>query len=325
MTEPAPGGDPHVQALSADLLLRVEELGAELADRIRSVDPVYREGRIVTVDDLRETCRANLTLVFSRLAGSSEIDRRGSGADRPASRRTGHAAADNVAGLPHRWPVHLGGAAPPCRHQRRTKEALLQAAGDVWAIIDDYSEAVSEAFRDTIAEQARRDTQVRTAVLSSLLDGHLRDADEIQDAATVLQLPRQGSFVVVAAQTRGPGEEPLPRVEQILQRRDIASAWRLDDQYQIGILCLPPRLSVERVSAELAALAVACGRHQRAIHQPSTPRPRHGDKPRSPAGRPPREPPNWCDTNSIRLRPCSPVPPRPRSLWFAVYSAPCWP
>jgi hypothetical protein len=74
MTEPTPGGDPHVRALSASLLLRVEELGAELADRIRSVDPVYREGRIVTVDDLQETCRANLTLVFARLAGSSEIN-----------------------------------------------------------------------------------------------------------------------------------------------------------------------------------------------------------------------------------------------------------
>ncbi len=257
MTEPTPGGDPHVRALSASLLLRVEELGAELADRIRSVDPVYREGRIVTVDDLQETCRANLTLVFARLAGSSEINIQ-------APALTGRRRAEQGMPLPTTLRAYrIGGRfiwEVLLRHADTSsvsKEALLQAAGDVWAIIDDYSETVSEAFRDTVAEQARRDTQVRTAVLSSLLDGHLRDAAELQDAVAVLQLPRQGSYVVVAAQTRGPGAEPLPRVEQILRHRDISSVWRLDDQYQTGILCLPPRLSVERVCTELAALAAA--------------------------------------------------------------------
>ena len=256
MTEPATGGDPYLQALSADLLLRVEELGAELADRIRSVDPIYREGRIVTVDDLRETCRANLTLVFSRLAGHSKIT-----TEAPAL--TGRRRAEQGMPLPTTLRAYrIGGRfiwEVLLRHADTsavTQEALLQAAGDVWAIIDDYSESVSEAFRDTITEQARRDTQVRTAVLSSLFDGHITDIAQISDAATVLRLPLRGSFVVVAAQTRRPGEETLPRVEQSLQRREIASAWRLDDQYQIGILSLPARVKVDLVSAELAVLAV---------------------------------------------------------------------
>ena len=108
------------------------------------------------------------------------------------------------------------------------REALLQAAEVIWAVIDDYSEALSDAFRDAIADQTRRDTQVRTAVLGSVLDGSLGDGPALWEAATMLGLPHQGTFVVVAAETTQTTDEPLPRVEQALRGRDVASVWRLD-------------------------------------------------------------------------------------------------
>ena len=257
MTEPPFGGDPDLRALSAHLLSHVDQLGAELTERIRSADPVYRDGRIVTAEDLRETCTANLVLVFSRLAGKPPVS-----TEAPA--QTGRRRAEQGMPLPTTLRAYrIGGRFIWDVLRRHTdtsavsQEALLQAAGDVWAIIDDYSEAVSAAFRETLADQARRDTEVRTAVLSSVLEGHFADPSQLGDAANILQLPRRGTYIVVAARTRAAGTEPLPRAEQVLRRLEIPSAWRLDDRYQTGILCLPQRVNADQACAELAAVAVA--------------------------------------------------------------------
>jgi sugar diacid utilization regulator len=142
-------------------------------------------------------------------------------------------------------------------HTTAAREALLQAAEVIWAAIDDYSETLSDAFRETIADQARRDTQVRTAVLDSILDGSLGDGPALWEAATTIGLPHRGVFVIVAAETRQSGDQPLPRVEQALRGQDVSSAWRLDAQRQTGVLALRRQGAIAAVCDRLAKLATA--------------------------------------------------------------------
>ena len=52
-----------------------------------------------------------------------------------------------------------------------TRESLLLAAADIWAVTDDLSEQVTDAYQTTIAEHARRAGQMRSALLGTVLDG----------------------------------------------------------------------------------------------------------------------------------------------------------
>ena len=252
MTTPAIGVSPYVRDLSATLMTRSDELGAELAELIKATDIRYRDDNVVPTADLVRSCRDNLELLFATLAGAPVPQTDG-------PRETGRRRAEQ--GMPlattlrgYRiggrfiWNVLLRNS----DHTAASREALLQAAEVIWAMIDDYSEILSDAVRETIAEQTRRDTQVRTAVLDSILDGSVGDGPMMWEAAATLGLPPRGDFAVVAAETRQPGDEPLPSVEQAMRAREISSAWRLDSQRQIGVL------AVSREGAIVGRLSTAC-------------------------------------------------------------------
>src|ERR1700739_1805559 len=66
--------DPHIVKLSKLLLGRAPELGQALADRLfREID-AYRDGTVVTKDELSASCQANLTFVFHALSGHTDVD-----------------------------------------------------------------------------------------------------------------------------------------------------------------------------------------------------------------------------------------------------------
>ena len=251
------GVSPYVRDLSAALLARSGELGAELAELIISSDIRYRDETVVPNDDLVRSCRDNVELLFAALAGVQVPQTEG-------PRETGRRRAAQGMPLPATlrgyriggrfvWNVLLRSA----DHTAASREALLQAAEVIWALIDDYSEALTDAFRETIADQARHDTQVRTAVLDSILGGSLGDGPALWDAASTLGLPSRGGFVVVVAETRQSGDEPLPRVEQALREQDVSSAWRLDAQRQIGVLAPRRGGTIAAASERLGDLATA--------------------------------------------------------------------
>jgi hypothetical protein len=257
MTTSSVGVSPYVRELSATLLARSDELGVELAELIRAVDIRYRDEHVVSTADLVRSCSDNIELIFSALAGLASPVKEG-------PRETGRRRAEQ--GMPLAVTLRgyrIGGRfvwnvlVRSSDRSAAAREALLQAAEVIWAVIDDYSEALSDAFRDAIADQSRRDTQVRTAVLGSVLDGTLGDGPALWEAATTLGLPLQGTFLVVAAETRQTADEPLPRVEQALRGREVGSVWRLDADRQVGVLTLPREGASASVCAELGRLATA--------------------------------------------------------------------
>jgi sugar diacid utilization regulator len=113
---------------------------------------------------------------------------------------------------------------------------------------------VTASYRDTIDEQARRHEQTRNAMLDVLLRGDVGDGSRLWESAAALRLPRQGSFVVVAAQTSVPGVETIPRAEETLRHQGVQSVWRVEVDAQIGVLVLTPRVRLERLCAMLAEL-----------------------------------------------------------------------
>ena len=250
----AASDDAGVRAVSRDLLAKISDLSVQLADRIRAAEPLYRDEAVVPSRDLVRSCRHNLEHILSQLAGDAPPT------VAPA-RATGRRRAEQ--GIPltailhaYRigghfvWESLLAGADTGV-----ARDALLRMATDVWTIIDDYSEALIEDYRHAVAEQARLDAQVRTAAVGALLDGTVHDEARLWESAAMLRLPHHGTFVVVAAETPGPGQEALPRVEEALRRQNIASAWRLDTGHQVGVLAIRPPVTVDRVSQRLGALA----------------------------------------------------------------------
>ena len=65
MTTSPSGVSPYVRDLSAALLARSGELGAELAELIMSSDIRYRDETVVPTDDLVRSCRDNVELLFA--------------------------------------------------------------------------------------------------------------------------------------------------------------------------------------------------------------------------------------------------------------------
>jgi len=255
MTTSTTAVSPYVRELSATLLTRSGELGAELAELIKATDSRYRDEHVVTTEDLVRSCSDNIEMIFCALAGLPSPATEG-------PRETGRRRAEQ--GMPLAVTLRgyrIGGRFVwnvLVRHSDRSeaaRDALLRAAEVIWAVIDDYSESLSDAFRDAIADSARRDTQVRTAVLGSVLDGSLGDGPALWEAATVLGLPHQGTFLVVAAETRQAADEPLPRVEFALRSREVGSVWRLEADRQVGILSLPRESAVAPVCTQLSQLA----------------------------------------------------------------------
>lgn len=135
------------------------------------------------------------------------------------------------------------------------REQLLRAAADIWAVTDDLSAQVTEGYRSTLAERARRDAQVRSALLGTLLDGDIDGAEQLWQSAALLKLPRTADFVVVTAECPSFGAEALPGIEQVLRRMNVVSAWRVDRDHQDGLIGLLRAYRVDRLAVELQALA----------------------------------------------------------------------
>jgi len=131
----------------------------------------------------------------------------------------------------------------------------LIAAADIWAVTDELSAQVTEAYGSTLAARARRDGQMRATLLSSLLDDPGAGSEQLWEAASVLSLPRNGELVLVVAEGGTPGQEALPGVEEALRRRDVSSVWRLGHDYQEGLVALRPGFGVEQLTTAVSGLA----------------------------------------------------------------------
>jgi hypothetical protein len=246
------GGDGP-DRLARAMLDDVDALAAELAVRIEAVEPAYRNVEAVPSSDLVGSCRDHLAHVFRQLSGdpSGTLD---------TPRATGRRRASQ--GVPLESVLHafrVGGSfiwQQLLDHAEWSQQrSLLRTAGDVWAVIDEYSSAITNGYREYTFEQAVHNQQIRNAVVAGILDGTIGAEPRLSESASLLRLPLRGQFVVVAAPTGGIGVEPLPRVESALLAHDLTSAWHLAVPEQIGLVLLSPRHGPDSLVAVLERLA----------------------------------------------------------------------
>src|ERR1700756_1029826 len=230
--------DPHIVKLSKLLLGRAPERAEALADRLfREVD-AYRDGTVVTRDDVRKSCEANLTFVFDSLAGHADVD------VSPAE-YTGTARA--LAGTPlpavmtayrigfrFMWEETLAAA----RAAGIPIESILEVTARVFTAQDTFTQAMSTSYRQQLTTQILEQEEERSALVEALLSRRITDSHSLWEAADLLRLPTSGPYVVVAAELPAIGKLGLPTIENKLSIRDIRSAWRLLPDLQVGIVHL---------------------------------------------------------------------------------------
>ncbi len=116
--------------------------------------------------------------------------------------------------------------------------------------------AVVAGYRDEQKRQMLDDTSRRSALIDALLEGRVFDDCSLGEIAGYLRLPKDGPFVVIAAEVHSAGGEPLPVIESKLHSLDVYSAWRLLPDWQVGIVHLASEQQLDEVVALLSRTAV---------------------------------------------------------------------
>ena len=245
--------DPAVAALSRALLPEVPDQGVALAGRIRAEIPFYGDDRsIVDHDDLDRSCQGNLAYILGNLAGTyqppPDVTPRDTGATR-AEQGVPYAAVLQAFRIGGRfvWELLVQ------RSEPEERDRLLLAAADIWAVTDQLSAEVTDGYRESITNLARRDEQRRSSLLGSLLEEAAPD-DLLGESATMLDFPTRGVFVVVVAEAGHPGHTPLPGIAERLRSRNVVSGWRLVNGRQEGLVSLGPGRHLGQLVAELASI-----------------------------------------------------------------------
>ena len=131
---------------------------------------------------------------------------------------------------------------------------------DTEARISGFAELIGTAvvagYRDEQKRQMFDDTSRRPSLIDSLLEGRIFDDCSLSEVAGYLRLPKDGPFVVIAAEVRSGGVEPLPAVGSKLRSLDVYSAWRLLPDWQVGIVHVASEQQLDKVIALLSRTAL---------------------------------------------------------------------
>jgi PucR C-terminal helix-turn-helix domain/GAF domain/GGDEF-like domain len=131
---------------------------------------------------------------------------------------------------------------------------------DTEARISAFAELVGTAlvagYRDEQRRQMFDDASRRPLLIDSLFEGRVVDDCSLSELAGYLRLPKDGPFVVVAAEVTPGDSEPLPLIEPKLRSLDVYSAWRLLPDWQVGIVHLASEQQLDRVVALVSRTAV---------------------------------------------------------------------
>ena len=250
--------DPEIAALATSMTARLPELTDQMVERIRHAVDVYGPGAPVPLDDLHTSCRNHLEFLFGQLSQPGPPDL-------AVPQATGRRRADQGAPLAAIMSAYRVGSRfiwdsvvdEAGRSGHASSKALVRAASDIWAVTDAYTDAMISAYRDAISEQMLRHQQERSAFVEALLSGRITDTAALWEAANVLRLPRQGPFVVVAAEVPELAREALPGVENRLDAQGVGSVWRLSPDLQLGVASLRGSSAFERLVAILQKAATS--------------------------------------------------------------------
>jgi PucR C-terminal helix-turn-helix domain len=243
---------PEVAALAAALKLRFDELVERLVERIAAQIDLYGSEAVVAPVELRRSVGDNFTFMLGAMSTSDDPDL-------GPPRRTGKRRAQEGVPLPELLRAYRLGFTflweELLAEARATGDSAVRALTDTAAAIlacsDEYAIALTEAYREAVSDRVVTTDRHRSALVEALVTGGMSDHGPAWEVAKLLDLPYEGTFVAVVAENTALGTEPLGEAEARLAPHDIASAWRLQPDQQVGVVSLGRR-PVELVMGVLA-------------------------------------------------------------------------
>ncbi|MER5862456.1 helix-turn-helix domain-containing protein [Kitasatospora sp. NPDC002040] len=118
---------------------------------------------------------------------------------------------------------------------------LLPLAADLWDVLDQIGDAVTESYRSAAAARAARAQDRRNALLDSLLDGSGVATGSIPEAVSRLGLPERGRYAVAVLRPL-PGAFHQPRTGQGQPGGEAADGprflWRIHADREVALVQL---------------------------------------------------------------------------------------
>jgi hypothetical protein len=246
MEQVGDGTVPAVQSLAERVLERVPALADELVRTIEEQNPGYRTMAVVPRDELRNSCRDNLTRVLQLIAQP------GPGTGPPGSPEyydaawaTGRRRA--AQGMPLDDVLRsfrLGGrvvweALIDQAHADHLADVagLLDVATRVWEVVDATSAQVAAAYHFAEGDLLRADAHRIAVLWEGLLNGQAKVTAFAHEVSRILGVPVDGPYAVVVADP-GPDGADTVSLRQWLAARDIVSVWQARADAMIGVLAL---------------------------------------------------------------------------------------
>ncbi len=116
--------------------------------------------------------------------------------------------------------------------------------------------AVVAGYRDEQTRQMLGDASRHSSLMDALLEGRVGDDTSLAMIASSLRLPKNGPFVLIAAEVRCDEVEPLTTIESKSRSLDAYSAWRLQPDWHVGIVQVKSEQQFDKVVALVSRTAV---------------------------------------------------------------------
>ena len=231
------GLKPTVAAVAKAVADRADQLVDVLGEAVIRKSGLAEVTVVLPHDDVYEAmCRANIRSILAAMVDETQFDSApatqiGVQRARTTTALSSLMASDRI-GFRLLWDVV---AKETASHLSINGDPLRSLTPRLHAAEELYMDAMVAGYRDELKRQVRGETPRRTVLIDSLLHGRIRDDWSLWEVANLLRLPRQGPFVVIAADVPAVGTEALPDIESKLASLDVYSAWRLLPDVQLGI------------------------------------------------------------------------------------------
>ena len=271
------GRKPTVAAVAKAVADRADQLVDVLGEAVIRKSGLAEVTVVLPHDDVYDAmCRANIRSILAAMVDETQFDSApatqiGVQRARTTTALSSLMASDRI-GFRLLWDVV---AKETASHLSINGDPLRSLTPRLHAAEELYMDAMVAGYRDELKRQVRGETPRRTVLIDSLLHGRIRDDWSLWEVANLLRLPRQGPFVVIAADVPAVGTEALPDIESKLASLDVYSAWRLLPDVQIGITHVKSDHKFDEVVALVCRMAADPRRGERPLRRPA----RHGTRP----------------------------------------------
>jgi phage tail protein X len=218
---------------------RLDGIAERWVTHIVAKNSAYLDTALVSLPDLRRSCRDTTDAVLRLLAG--EAGGEPYAVIRASARRQAERGVplDSVLRSYRLAGLALWQELVEC-DGTQGGPALLEVASSLWLIIDEVSaeSATCYHYHRTELELLRMAEQRRRVMVDELLHGRGRDAAFLEEAALKLDLPADSPYLVFAVEPTSTGRPGVEMPAETLAAGGFRSVWQVSGEMLVGLVAL---------------------------------------------------------------------------------------